>query len=166
MKLSRRRASLTIVAGGVLAPLGFSPAHARAPEIYIDDGGLFGQGWKHAVGGYDAVAYHSLGEDDAPVPGSEDLQTEYKGVSWLFSSQENLDAFKAEPDRYRPHFGGYCAWAMARNKLAKGDPEVWHIHESVLYLNVSPRFKREWLANLERDLMRGNENWPGILERN
>ncbi len=153
------------VATGVAAVALPTPTFAKAPEIYMDGGGVFAKAWTHAVGGYDTVAYHDLSSDDAPVIGSEDYATEYKGVVWLFASQENLDAFRNDPDRYRPQYGGYCAWAMARNKLAKGDPEVWHIAGGKLYLNVSPRYKREWLAEIDRDIARADANWPAILER-
>ncbi|MEM8770502.1 MAG: YHS domain-containing (seleno)protein [Pseudomonadota bacterium] len=164
MIFTRRTVMASTLAGGIA--IAATGALARAPEIYLDDGGLFGQGWSHAVGGHDVVAYHSLQSGAAPVMGSEDFRTEYKGASWIFSSQENLDAFVADPDRYRPRYGGYCAWAMARNKLAKGDPRVWHIRDGELFLNVSPRFKKEWLANVERDITRADKNWPDILDRN
>jgi YHS domain-containing protein len=152
-----------LAGAAAFAPL---PAFARAPEIYMDAGGVFGKGWDYAVGGYDVVAYHTLEATADPIMGADAFQTEYKGVSWRFSSQNNLDAFLEDPDRYRPAYGGYCAWAMARNKLAKGAPKVWHIRDSKLYLNVSPRYKREWLANVERDISRADAVWPAILDRN
>ena len=163
MMMSRRRFAQAAGAVAAFAPFA---AHARAPEIYMDDGGFLGRGWAHANNGFDVVAYHSLEANAEPVKGSEVFSEEFKGETWLFASQENLDAFRADPDRWRPKYGNYCAWAMARNKFAKGDPAVWHIHGGALYLNVSPRFKREWLANIERDIARADANWPGILDRN
>lgn len=154
------------IASGVAAFAAPTSAFARASEIFMDNGGVFSDAWTYAVGGHDVVAYHSLVPDAAPVPGDDALEAKYKGVSWIFSSQENLDAFQSDPDRYRPQYGGYCAWAMARNKLAKGDPTVWHIRDGKLYLNVSLRIKRQWLKNIERDIARANANWPGILDRN
>lgn len=156
---------LFVLAGGaaMLAPM---RAAARAPEIYMQGGGVFAKGWAHAVGGYDTVAYHALSPDAAPVQGVEAYSATYKGQSWLFRSQENHDAFNDDPDRYRPQYGGYCAWALARNKLAKGDPAVWHIEDGKLYLNVSTRYKREWLEHIDRDIARADANWPGILDRN
>lgn len=98
--------------------------------------------------------------------GVEAFSATYLGHAWLFRSQGNLDAFNADPDRYRPQYGGYCAWAMARDKLAKGDPAVWHLRDSKLYLNVSTRYKREWLEKIDRDIARADANWPSILDRN
>ena len=161
-KINRR----AMLGGLTIALVGAAPARAKAPEIYMDKGGVFGSGWDYAVGGNDVVAYFDLAEGDAPVAGLDRYTTDYKGVSWRFVSQENLDKFLADPDRYRPQFGGYCAWAMARNKLARGAPDVWYVYGGKLYLNVSPRYKREWLAHIDRDISRGEANWPGILDRN
>ena len=161
-KINRRAA----LGGITLALLGVTSARAKAPEIYMDKGGVFGSSWDYAVGGNDVVAYFDLADGDAPVAGLDRYTTEYKGVAWRFVSQENLDKFLADPDRYRPQFGGYCAWAMARNKLARGAPNVWYVYGGKLYLNVSPRYKREWLAKLDRDIARGEANWPSILDRN
>ena len=158
------RRNLLLSAGVVLIGAGLSPAFARKPEIYLDQGGLFGNGWDYAVGGFDVVSYFNLSETDGPVEGKNEIATQYKGVSWRFSTQDNLERFMAEPDRYRPQYGGYCAWAMARKKLAKGDPEVWYVYGGKLYLNVSNRYQREWLSDLDGDIARGDANWPGILD--
>ena len=140
-------------------------AQDRAPDIYMDKGGIFGTPWQYAVGGVDVVAYWSLEAGADPVPGSDEFATAYKGVNWRFSSQENLDAFIADPDRYRPQYGGYCAWAVAEGKLAKGDPRHWHVHEGKLYLNVSAGIKRRWLRDLDGYLSKSEANWPGVLAR-
>jgi YHS domain-containing protein len=143
----------------------FSAAQARAPEIYLDKGGAFRAGWDYAVGGNDVVAYFDLNEGDAPVAGVDAYVADYKGVQWRFASAENLAKFKANPDQYSPQYGGYCSWAMARDKFAKGDPKVWYVYEGKLFLNVSQRYKREWLAEIDRDIARANANWPKILDR-
>lgn len=139
-------------------------AEARAPEVYLDKGGVFGKAWEYAVDGYDVVAYHSLDEGAAPIAGEDAYIAEYKGVKWRFSSQGNLDAFQADPERYRPAYGGYCAWAMARGKLAKGDPKAWYVYGGKLYLNVNARIQRRWLSDLDNEIARANANWPAALE--
>lgn len=140
-------------------------AQARAPEIYLDEGGVFGKGWEYAVDGYDVVAYQNLAEGAAPVAGSDAFTANYKGVQWRFSSQENLEAFQADPARYIPVYGGYCAWAMARGQLAKGAPDAWYVHGGKLYLNVNKRIQRRWLSDLENEIDRGDANWPAALDK-
>lgn len=112
-----------------------NPAQA-ADQIYT---GLFNN---KAVGGYDTVAYHTVGK---PVKGSKEFKTEYKGANWFFSSQENLDLFTANPEKYAPQYGGYCAWAAAHDTLAKGDPKHWHIEDGKLYLNYDKKTHSLWL---------------------
>jgi len=161
-KLNRRAA----ISGVALTILGVTPALARASEIYMDKKTVFKAGWNYALGGADVVAYFGLKEGDKPIAGRDQFSTEYNGVQWRFSSKQNLDVFVAASAQYAPQFGGYCAWAMARNKLARGAPEVWHIYKGKLYMNVSKRYKREWLEHIDRDIARGEVNWPSILDRN
>lgn len=49
--------------------------------------------------GYDLVSYHTGAR---PLPGNGNHVVEHEGVTWLFSSQENADAFRASPARYLP----------------------------------------------------------------
>lgn len=165
MKAGRMMARVAMFSIFSFTVCAFSAAQARAPEIYMDKGGVFSAAWDYAVGGYDVVAYFELDQGDAPVAGADAYVANYKGARWRFASQENLAKFKANPDQYRPQYGGYCSWAMARDKLAKGDPKVWYVYEGKLFLNISPRYKREWLANIDRDIARANANWPKILDR-
>ena len=60
----------------------------------------------NAIDGYDPVAWHLLGE---PVEGSKDLTHEWMGATWRFASAEHRDLFAADPERYAPVYGGYCA---------------------------------------------------------
>lgn len=130
------------------------PAQAADP-IYT---GTFSN---KAVGGYDTVAYHTVGE---PVKGSKKFKTKYKGADWLFSSQENLDLFKADPEKYAPQYGGYCAWAAAHDNLYKGDPKKWHIEEGKLYLNYSNKIQEQWLERRVELIAEADELFPDLLE--
>lgn len=156
--------ALIALAGAALVVL--TPAFARAPEIYMNQGGIFGAPWEYAVNGYDVVAYYSLAEGASAVEGSDKFVTEYLGEKWRFSNAENLAAFKDDPDRYRPQYGGYCAWAIANDRLAKGDPNVWYVYEGKLYLNVNKRIQRDWLSDIPDFIKRAEANWPEILDRN
>jgi len=159
MMVNRR----ALISGAMAMGFGVSPARAKSSEIYMGGGGVFSRGWSHAVDGHDVVAYFELAEGDKPTEGQGQFSTGYKGVSWLFASEENLEKFNTDPERYRPQFGGYCAWAIARGKRARGAPEVWYVYGAKLYLNVSPRYQREWLEDIDGDMARAEANWPGIL---
>ena len=82
---------------------------------------------------------------------------------WFFANQQNLDTFKADPDAYTPQYGGYCAWAVAQGKLAKGDPRHWHIKDGRLYLNYSRSINETWLKDVPGYIQEADKNWPQIL---
>ena len=131
-----------------------TPSHAADP-VYT---GLFS---KKAVGGYDTVTYFS---GDAPVKGLEQFKTKWRGANWYFSTQENLDAFKAEPAKYAPQYGGYCAWAVAAKKdLVKGDPQVYSLHNNKLYLNYDPSIHKKWDAQKEQFILQADTTFPTLV---
>ena len=140
--------------------LGSTPAFAAKPEIFVKEGGVFSAGWEHAIDGYDAVAYFTEGK---PVKGKAEFQTEYKGATWTFASQENLDTFKADPDKYRPVYGGYCAYAVSQGATASGDPEVWYIEDGHLYLNYNKGIQKKWLKDIPGYIEKADANWPKVL---
>ena len=130
-------------------------ASARSAEIYT---GTFSS---LAVGGYDTVAYFA---QRRPIVGKAEFSTEYKGATWRFASKENLDAFKANPIAYAPQFGGYCAWAIAHNYTASGDPNVWSVVQGKLYLNYDRDVQAQWSKDIPGYIAAGNKNWPGALD--
>ena len=138
-----------------LVALSAGTAFARSPEVYT---GTFSS---LAVGGYDTVAYFKQGK---PVEGKAEFTTQYKGVTWRFASKENLDAFTANPAGYAPQFGGYCAWAVAHNYTASGDPQVWSVVQGKLYLNYDRDVQAQWSKDIPHYIADGNKNWPGALD--
>lgn len=118
---------------------------------------------KTAIKGYDTVAYFTQG---APVKGSKEFKHKWNGATWRFSSAENLELFKANPAKYAPQYGGWCAFAMALGKKVKIDPKAWHIHEDKLYLNYTPATQDLWLGDKEAKISDANVEWQGILSKN
>ncbi|MEQ8906997.1 YHS domain-containing (seleno)protein [Ekhidna sp.] len=114
-----------------------------------------------AIKGYDPVAYFKKGE---PVKGSESFKLEWKGAEWLFSSQENLEVFKAEPEKYAPQFGGYCAYAVGNGYTYESSPMTWRIVDGKLYLNYSKGIQKKWEAAQGELIKKAEENWPRLVE--
>ena len=128
-------------------------AHADNPPISMDDTGL-------AIEGYDTVAYFT---DGTPLPGSADYTHDWQGATWLFASAAHRDAFKADPERYAPQFGGYCAYAVSRGNAIKGKAKVWSIVEDKLYLNLGPGAQKKWSKDVPGNIARAVDNWPSAL---
>lgn len=113
-----------------------------------------------AIKGYDPVAYFT---QSSPVKGKSDFEYEWKGANWRFSSAENLDLFKADPEKYAPQYGGYCAYAVAKNTTASIDPTQFTIFDDKLYLNFNKSVNKRWLANRDNYIVDADNNWPKIL---
>ncbi|MFT6925675.1 MAG: YHS domain-containing protein [Psychromonas sp.] len=112
-----------------------------------------------AISGFDAVAFFS---EQKPLKGSAKFSLEYKGADWYFSSQHNLEQFKKNPDYFAPQYGGYCAWAMAENKIAPGKPPFWTIYQDKLYLNYDQDIQDLWLADKDNFIKKAAESWAKL----
>lgn len=133
---------------------GFGAAQAGSAEVFT--GLVRGV----AVGGYDPVAYFT---DGKATRGSKGITLEHQGVTWRFATEANRTAFEAEPAKYAPQYGGYCAWAVSRGYTAKGDPNAWKIVDGKLYLNYNRSVQRSWARNTASNIRKGDANWPSVL---
>lgn len=149
-----RRVVLRLVGLGLAAATA-TMISARAARARIFTGFIEGT----ALGGYDAVAYHTTGD---ALRGSEDITLSYQGATWRFANAENRALFEANPDAYAPEYGGHCAWAAAQGYLAQGDPNVWRIVDGRLFLNASQGINRRWLRDIPGFIAQADANWPGL----
>lgn len=115
-----------------------------------------------AIRGYDTVAYFTEGK---PVKGNKAHSTEYKGATWQFASKNNLDLFVANPEKYAPQYGGYCAYAVSQNTTASIEPEQFTVLDGKLYLNYNKKVNELWNTDREGFIAAANKNWPGILAK-
>lgn len=115
-----------------------------------------------AVGGFDPVAYFTQGQ---PVRGSTAHRVTYQGYEYRFANAANLAAFNANPARYQPQFGGYCAWAVSQGYTAPGNPANWRIVDGKLYLNYNDDIQRRWEGDIPGHIRSANSNWPSVLSR-
>jgi len=114
-----------------------------------------------AASGHDVVAYFT---ESRPVEGSSDFAARYDGATWHFASAANRDAFRADPARYAPQYGGYCAWAVAQGSTASTTPEAWSIVDDKLYLNYSKGVQARWEQDIPGHIARADTNWPAVLK--
>ena len=88
----------------------------------------------------------------------------WKGANWHFRSQQNLDAFRTQPERFAPQYGGYCAYAVADGKLVGIDPQVFTLADGKLYLNYAPNIKKKWLADRDNYIRKADARWPELVD--
>ena len=148
-----RRHALALM-GAALALPAAAPVWADQPMIHARSG--------LAIGGYDPVAYFTQGK---PVKGKSAHKVMWKGAVWTFASAAHREAFEADPRRYAPQFGGYCAYAVSRGYTAKTDPKAWKVHEGRLYLNYSTQVRTLWSRDIPGNIALARGNWPGVLSK-
>jgi YHS domain-containing protein len=127
------------------------PVLADEITTYVSDGA--------AIGGTDPVSYHLGGE---PLPGSDEFTTTWDGVTWKFSSAANRDAFAANPEKYAPAYGGFCATGASFGKKVPIDPVYWKIVDGTLYLNNSSAAQDHFLGDETGTISRANKQWEQI----
>lgn len=154
LTLTRRR-SLAAGIALLVAAAAAGPANALEP-VYT---GTFSS---TAVGGYDPVAYFTQGK---PVEGKREFSTKWKGAEWRFATAANLEAFKADPEKYAPQYGGYCSWAVSQGYDASADPEQWSIVDGKLYLNYNADIQKKWSADKAALIKAADKNWPALLKK-
>ncbi len=135
--------------------LAFASSALAANEFNVDDDGA-------ALKGYDPVAYF---EDGSATPGSAEYTIAVDGVTYHFASAAHRDAFSADPDKYRPQFGGYCAMGTAMGKKFDVDPEAFRVVDGKLYMNLSKKVQVKWLEDVPGNIVKANNNWPKIKDK-
>ena len=153
-----RTAQATALLAFALAA-GFGPAATPAEAAETDP--VFTTRGNLAIRGYDPVAYFT---DEKAVKGSRDFSHDWQGATWRFASAENRDLFAAEPTKYAPQYGGYCAWAVSRNYTAPTDPDAFTLVNGKLYLNYNAKVMKQWLEERDQNIDSADKNWPSVLE--
>lgn len=134
-------------------------SQAQQIDYYLDSG--------HIAEGYDVTEYFN----DKAVEGSKSYVTTYDGAKYKFASQANLDKFIANPTKYVPQYGGYCAYALATNgKKVDADPETFEIRDGKLYMFYNSWGKntlKSWTKEGPTTLQpKADRNWENVKYKN
>jgi YHS domain-containing protein len=146
------RTSKCLNAALFILMLGATALAQQDAAIYTVKNGL-------ALSGYDGVAYF---KDSKPTLGKPELSYQWMDATWLFSTPENLAAFKADPEAYAPQYGGYCAFGTSQGHLVPGDPAAWKIVDSKLYLNYNKEVQGFWLQDIPGYVKKADALYPTL----
>lgn len=141
--------ALVIIAGIGMKVSGIYPIGLGFHDNIIQNDGL-------AVEGYDAVAYFNQNE---AIKGTSNYTTNWDGVTWNFSSNENLEHFKSNPEQYAPAYGGHCSFAVGKGFAVHGNPEIWSINNDNLLFYSNEEVKTEGLADVDALITNADKNW-------
>jgi YHS domain-containing protein len=131
-----------------------SPAQTKS-LLNLDKSGV-------AIQGYDPVAFFKEGQ---PVMGKPLITSTYNGAIYQFASPYHKKVFDADPAKYEPVFGGYCAYGVCRNKLVEVDVEAFQIVDGKLLLQYSKGVRDTFNKDQQGNLAKANANWPGLVEK-
>ena len=138
----------------VLCLAGATLATAKSPVDPVNKNGQ-----NVAIKGYDPVAYFTQSK---PLKGTAQFTYVWGGATWWFANALDRDMFAAEPAKYAPQFGGYCAWAVGHNYTADTDPEAWKIVDGKLFLNYSRDIQKKWEKDQAKWIEDATRNWPSL----
>jgi len=119
-----------------------------------------------AIKGYDPVAYFI---NDKAIKGEPQYSHTYKSARYQFSSQKNLEIFKASPSLYEPQYGGWCAYAFAEGAgKVSINPKRFKIINNKLYLFydtlLGPNTLKKWnKADDTTQVKKATSQWAKIL---
>ncbi|MEN0000078.1 MAG: YHS domain-containing (seleno)protein [Pseudomonadota bacterium] len=148
-----RRAFLALGGAALAAGIVLKAKQAHAMKVNLEGDA--------AIEGYDAVAYQA---QNAAVKGSDEFTATYQGATYKFASAANRDTFSADPGRYAPKYGGFCAYAVANNYTAPIDPQAFSVVDGALYLNFNKSVRSRWSSDIPGNIEKGDANWPALSQ--
>jgi YHS domain-containing protein len=116
-----------------------------------------------AIKGYDPVTYFA---PSGPQKGREQIMLEHRGVTYRFVSEENRDRFAADPAKYVPSYGGWCATAMADGRKVDIDPANFKITDGRLllfYKGLLGDGLKPWNKDEANLLRKADEQWKKLV---
>ena len=116
-----------------------------------------------ALEGYSPVSYFTKGVAEK---GDPRFSAEHNGAIYHLTSQDQLDRFKMNPDRYEPQCGGWCAFGMSVEDKFPVDPTKFRVVDNRLYLflnNEDINAFDLWNQGDERELVnKAQSHWKKV----
>lgn len=133
----------------------FLPADEKKGLINRDGNDL-------TASGYDVVSYML---DNKAVKGKDQFVKPYNGALYLFASDEHKQMFSANPEKYAPLYGGYCAYAVSLGILRPIDPMSFQIVDGHLLLQGSPGALSSFSKDIPGNKIKADQNWKTLVAK-
>jgi YHS domain-containing protein len=115
-----------------------------------------------AIKGHDPVAYFTMNK---PVQGSPSFTAKHDGATYWFANAQHQQVFTAQPAKYVPQYGGYCAFGVAKGAKPDIDPTAFSVVDGKLYLNLNPDVQSRWLKDVPGYIKTADENWKSLATK-
>lgn len=113
------------------------------------------------LAGHDVVAYFT---ENKAVEGNADYTAVYNDAIYRFSSAVNRDMFNANPEKYAPMYGGFCAYGATFGKKFEIDGKAFEIVDGKLYVNKNLDVYKAWRENVPKHIQEANHEWTLIKD--
>jgi hypothetical protein len=111
------------------------------------------------LAGHDAVAYFT---QNAAVEGKAKFTAVHNDAIYRFSSAANRDTFSANPGKYAPQYGGFCAYGAALGKKFDIDGKAFEVVDGKLYVNKNLDVYETWVEDKAENIVEANTQWTTI----
>jgi YHS domain-containing protein len=137
-----------------VATLALNSASFAGPDTDTNSNGV-------TLAGHDAVSYFT---ENAAVKGSANFTAVHNNAIYYFSSADNRDTFNAQPTKYAPEFGGFCAYGAALGKKFDVNGKAFEIVNGKLYVNKNEDVYETWVEDKAENIEAANKEWPTIKD--
>ncbi|MCP5265922.1 MAG: hypothetical protein H6934_07405 [Burkholderiaceae bacterium] len=145
-------AALALSASGCAPLLTQSPGQGLSPVNAVSDGAD-----SHLIlKGHDVVSYFI---DGRHVLGLPTIKSVYKDVTFRFATDAHKRLFDANPEKYIPQFGGYCANGIVYGIPWGGDADTWRIFDGKLYIFGGAGSRDAFLLDVPGNLKLAHRYW-------
>ncbi len=137
-----------------LTLIGFGASSYAAQEhVEVDDNGVI-------LAGHDVVSYFT---ENAAIEGQANYTATYNDAIYYFSSEDNRNTFNANPEKYAPQYGGFCAYGAALGKKFDIDGKAFEVVDGKLYVNKNLDVYEAWVEDKAENIEGADKQWPEIL---
>lgn len=127
-------------------------------EFNIDDS-------KIALAGFSPVSYVDL---NLAQRGDKDFVSTVNDVKYFFVDAGQKKSFDANPEKYLPQFGGFCATGIAVGAKFRTDPNKFLVRNGKLYLflnSIEVDAKQLWMADEKSMSKKADANWSSLKKK-
>jgi hypothetical protein len=135
--------------------IGLSSVAFAGVDTYTDENDVI-------LAGHDAVAYFT---QNKAVVGSKDFTAVHNDAIYRFSSAANRDLFAANPEKYAPAYGGFCAFGASFGKKFDIDGKAFEVVDGVLYVNKNLQVKEAWSKDIPKHIGEADGAWIKIEDK-
>jgi YHS domain-containing protein len=145
-------ATASLLLGGCGAMMAQNPSGALKPVNAVADGADD----RVMLKGHDVVAYFTQGKH---AVGQPQIKSVYEGVTFRFASAEHKTLFDANPAKYLPQYGGFCANGVVYGIPWGGDADTWMLRDGKLYIFGGAGSKAAFELNVPANLALAEKYW-------